>query len=85
MTKTIWKFKLSLGPQVILMPIGSMVLSAQMQDGSPTMWAICNREADNEPVDVLVVGTGFTLDMVKYPRYVGTVQDVPYVWHVFTS
>lgn len=83
--KTIYKYKLNVGPNKIDLPVGAQILTAQMQPGLGIMlWAVV------QPGSVIlgqeryfnVYGTGFILPEV-YGKYISTVQDRGLVWHVF--
>lgn len=78
----IWKFGVEVGVgQVVPMPDGAHILSAQMQDDKICIWANVEPNRSNRGRVVHVVGTGWDLD--HSGLYVGTVQAGPLVWHVF--
>ncbi len=80
--KTIWKFPLDLKEhQTVAMPSGARVLSVQMQQGTPTIWAVVNPSSEHTFRHVFVVGTGQYVPEDK--TYIGTVQMEAYVWHVY--
>lgn len=80
----VWKVTLSIGKldQIRSLPEGAKVLTAQMQAGVPTLWVLCEplRTAENRFFDVL--GTGWD-GIGPNHKYISTVQDGPFVWHVF--
>jgi hypothetical protein len=82
----IWKFPLKLSTvQCVDMPQGvspADVLDVQVQNGTICLWAMCDPDATLEQRDVYIHGTGhpFNPDGMEH---VGTVQQPPYVWHVF--
>lgn len=81
---TIWKFPLRIADKVLIeMPAGAKLLTVQMQNGSPFIWASLD---EKEPLGlrrVYVRGTGHELYPAEPHRYVGTFQQGPFVWHVF--
>lgn len=80
----IYKYFLSLGRrQTLYMPPGAVILTVQLQDQIPTLWAIVNPdEASSEARTFCIYGTGADLPE-KAERYIGTVQLNGFVWHVF--
>lgn len=81
--RTIWKFPLDLvaRPEPA-MPRGARVLTVQLQNGIPTVWAAVDPTAPVEPRPLVVVGTGNLLPNDAGP-YIGTWQADPFVFHVF--
>jgi hypothetical protein len=81
--KTIWKFSVPLTSKLIVsMPEFPRMLSCQLQNGSPMLWA--EIESDNQKCDYEFhwVGTGVDEDTSDY-EYVSTVQFGPLVFHLF--
>lgn len=62
-------------------------LDAQMQRGSLCVWMLVDPEQETVTRLFHVVGTGHELDDKWLDKviYLSTVQDGPYVWHVFVS
>lgn len=84
--KTIYKYVLELGEQFVKMPIGSVPLDVQVdaKNGAITLWALVDPQAELQEVRFDVVGTGHSLPDSCSPNfYLGTVQQGPFVWHVF--
>lgn len=80
--KTIWKYPLDLAEhQGVTMQRGAQILDVQMQDGTPTIWAVVSPAEEMVSRHVFIVGTGHYVPEGK--TYVGTVQMSGYVWHVF--
>ena len=80
---TIWKFPLELtNKQEVQMPVGANVISVDNQHGQICMWALVNDEAEKETRTFEVVGTGHYMRDIDRD-FVGTVQQGPFVWHVF--
>lgn len=84
--RAVWKFPIVLartpfGVVDPMLPRGAKLLSVQMQDGRPVLWALVDTEAQPEPRTLHVFGTGHAIP----PRheYVGTWQNPPLVWHLF--
>lgn len=79
--KTIWKFEPVLEvSQAISMPAGAEILSVQVQNGEPCIWAKVDRDAPLVPRLIEIVGTGHYAP--DHP-YIGTVQTGEFVWHFF--
>lgn len=83
---TIWKFPLArVDRQSVNVPRGARFLSAGVQAGQIVAWALVNPHAPDEVWTVLVIGTGNPIppDSLTGMAYLTTVQDGPFVWHVF--
>lgn len=86
-TRTIWKFPIDLADTITVpMPEGAKVLHVGTQQDwvHPTcLWA--EVDPDAPMVDRLFTfrGTGWTLGDVG--RYVGTVHNDPFVWHIYEA
>ena len=86
--RTIYKYQLDLVvTQVVMLPKGAEILTVQKQFrslGTETMcmWALVDPDAKAEPRTIFIQGTGFEIH-ADFKRYIATVQDGPYVWHVF--
>lgn len=82
MNKTIWKFPLDLeDSQIIDIPIGAKFLTAQVQ-GCICIWAVVDPGKVSERRRILIRGTGHPFTGSE-ERYIGTVMDRAFVWHVF--
>lgn len=82
--ETIWKYPLSgQNPEVISMPSGAVILTVQVQDGTPCLWALVETENEKEDRTLHVVGTGQPFPDAQAAHYVGTFQVGIFVWHVF--
>ena len=80
--RTIHKYPIATPLAGIAAPRGWRVLTVQMQDDVPTIWAEVNPDAVWDTHLIEVVGTGHPLP--DEPRtYLGTVQRGPLVWHVY--
>lgn len=85
MKQSIWKFDLQVeSEQIIRLPKDADILSVQIQNGAPRIWAIVNTV--NPVVDrhVYMFGTGHPFDKPD-ANYVGTIQEAQgaLIWHVF--
>lgn len=81
--RTIWKWSLDrVDVQTVNIPRGAMILSVQMQQGAPQIWALCDPTEPKVPRAFRIIGTGH--EIPGYPgAYVATVIDGQFVWHVF--
>ena len=83
--KTIWKYALeSLRPQEITLRKNAEILSAQFQNEKLCLWVLLDTGEIEETYRIHIIGTGFNIN-VKLDYYIGTVQQDPYVWHVFAE
>lgn len=83
--RTIWKFAIPIDDVAeISMPAAAEILSIQMQGGMLTAWAIVHEGSENATRRFYVVGTGNPLPTPAWSsRFLATVQDGAFVWHVF--
>jgi hypothetical protein len=84
--KTIYKYPLALTDwQQIRMPEGAEILSAQMQGEDLCLWAMVETSNKSTPRAFEVFGTGNPIhtDMGIDRRYINSVQERVFVWHVF--
>ena len=81
---TIHKYDLPIADEVFVdMPEGASVLCVQMQDGLPRLWAVVETTLPMKPRHFRVFGTGNPITKFLMGRYIGTVQDGLWVWHVY--
>lgn len=89
MKKTIWKFQLEeTSVQHIQMPVGHEILSLQMQNGVPCIWALVQPDRPKLPICIEIYGTGHDIlpELPSEKRtFVGTYQTGAFVFHVFTK
>ena len=82
--KTIYKYSISITEsQIVNMPIGSNIISLQMQNGIATMWAIVDTTESLTPVKIRIFGTGEEIPAGSVLRHIGSIQEKGYVWHIF--
>ena len=79
--KQVWKFQVGTAVTTIDLPRGAKVLHVGIQDGAVCFWASVTPTAIKQSRQFKVIGTGQHYD--REWEYCGTVQDGPYVWHVF--
>jgi hypothetical protein len=85
MSQVIWKYPLNISDsQTIMMPRGAIIITAQLQHGTPTLWAIVDPEKEKEPRKILIFGTGHEHQEIN-GVYINTVQQEQYVWHIFEA
>ena len=80
----VWKYRLVFEDDVVVvMPKGAQVLCVQMQGNVPTIWALCDPEAESVMRHFAFAGTGHERNLPG-PGYVGTVQtETGLVFHLF--
>jgi hypothetical protein len=84
--RSIFKYPIQITDvQTLSMPEAAEILTVQIQDGVPCLWAIVDTQVVNQERVIEVFGTGRPLhqDMGISRVYIGTVQERPFVWHVF--
>ena len=82
----IWKYQLEVVPQQTLeMPFSSKILTVQVQQEIPCIWALVNPGLYLVEREIRIVGTGHELDFTALAKYLGTFQELngSLVWHVF--
>lgn len=79
----IWKYTLQMQDlQTLTIPVGAKLLSLQMQEGKPQLWALVDEASPCEPRRITVYGTGQPIH--NDPGvFIGTFQYGEYVFHVF--
>jgi hypothetical protein len=81
---TIWKYHFAIAKSFdIEMPSPARVLSVQNQDGIPTMWVNVDDKAPMGKHRFYIRGTGWDCSDVVGYRFLGTIQERGFVWHVF--
>lgn len=83
--KTIWKYPLDLqDKQTVMMPEGAEILTVQMQ-GAACLWALVDSRnvLTDRVIEIFGTGNPMHSDMGVERRYIGTIQQPPFVWHVF--
>lgn len=81
--KTIYKYRLeTTGLQIVLMPAGAEILSAQLQDRAISFWAIVDSQAPLRQRCFEVLETGNSIPEGKR-TYISTVQAGLWIWHIF--
>ncbi len=84
--KTIFKYTLFVtDEQEVGMPDGAHVLSAQMQGDQLCIWALVDSEARTVNRNVRIFGTGRPVNIEGNWQFAGTVQEGPFVWHIFVE
>jgi hypothetical protein len=84
--KTIWKFNLTLTDlQYIEMPKAAEVLTIQWQNEQACLWALVNPNAEKETRYFEIHSTGNPIleSDNRERKYIGTIQQLLFVWHVF--
>lgn len=90
--KQVWKYSLDLGANFIELPQRAKVVHVGLQGGAVTMWVSVltrwmgedfNPNESAETRTFTVHGTGH--DIPYKSDYLGTVQNAPYVWHVYET
>jgi len=86
--KTVWKYRVPVADDFAIdMPVGTQVLTMQMQRGQPCIWALIDAKVDApfEQRKFRMFGTGHEIEEDIEMSYVGTFQigNGLLVFHVF--
>ena len=79
---TIHKYPLTERITQLMLPYGAQILTAQTQSGIVCLWALMDPARATQRREIEIVGTGWPMDAAER-RYIGTVQQEVFVWHVF--
>jgi hypothetical protein len=87
----VWKYPMEWGDKLNLvseshtfqMPRQAQVLTLQLQQNTPTIWALVNPQAPKETRVFATIGTSQPFPVESMNAYVGTWQHDAFVWHVF--
>jgi len=82
--QSVLKYPLQIQEEVqrVQMPVAAQVLTVQMQNGAPMLWALTFEGVPMMERTFRLVGTGWGLPAEQL-RYIATVQDGAFVWHFF--
>ena len=85
MSKTIWKYPLTIPSTLVEMPMDADILTVQMQDKNPVLWCRVNSDTKHpsESREFVFVGTGRPLPDAPSYEYIGTIQQSPFAWHLY--
>lgn len=90
----VWKYPIPFGVSMIDMLVGAKILSVGLDPNpgasSCCCWVLVDpQQGETCPVPMYVVGTGHLLPVdgprLAVLRFLGTVEDGPFRWHVFTD
>ncbi len=80
--KTVYKYRLTGKYTTTLqLPKQAQILSVQMQEGVPTLWALVDPTEELIPRYFSIVGTGWEIE--EEVTHIGTFMEGAFVWHVF--
>lgn len=86
MEQRIWKYQLEItDDQVISMPTGAEILTVQMQNGKPCLWALVDPNEETKTYRLIqIYGTGNPIPDGNR-RYISTIQifNGDLIFHVF--
>ena len=84
--KKIYKYPIEITDnQIVEMPVGAKILTVQIQNGVPCIWAMVDPEAEKEKVHIRVHGTGHNVPDSDRLEYINSIQmrGGVLVFHVF--
>lgn len=79
--KTIYKYELRSQNPSMKLPKGAEILTVQVQDGRPMLWALVDPENVLEDRFITTFGTGWEVE--GNMKYICTYMEGYFVWHVF--
>lgn len=80
----IFKYPVTIdGEFSVRMPKNSEILSVQLQNGKPYIWAKVDERYRNVDRLFAIIGTGNEMPVNFSGSFVGTFQMPPFVWHLF--
>jgi hypothetical protein len=79
--KTIYKYELRSQDASMKLPKGAEILTVQIQDGRPMLWALVNPGNVLQDRFISTVGTGWEVE--DNMKYICTYMEEYFVWHVF--
>jgi hypothetical protein len=82
--RTVWKFQMLGRAFGVQMPCGARVLTVQLQNDDPVIWALVDPLAPAETREFYMAMTGESFDAEGY-EYVGTYQAGWFVGHLFAK
>ena len=91
MSKVVWKYPLELiYEQLIDLPVDTQILSVQMQNETPTIWALVDSERPKASCRIRIAGTGHELTTADLPDdadFLGTIQfsEGQLVFHIWNT
>jgi hypothetical protein len=83
--QTIWKYQLETrvpGRQEVMLPEGSLILTAGEDEGMVALWVLVKPDAPPEPRTADLCWTGYPMPE-NAGGYYGTVRIGLLIWHVF--
>lgn len=87
MKKQIFKYELgAIDRNIIMLPLGSEILSIQVQRGVPCIWVLVNPENQKEERWFEIFGTGHEISFDVERKFIGTFQlneATSLVFHLF--
>jgi hypothetical protein len=91
--KTIYKYEIKAGLNIIDMPYSAEILTVQTQEKNSYIWALVDTEHPNEARSFFTFGTGWDMEkelanhnkVIKPYKYIGTFQlpDFGLVFHLY--
>lgn len=81
---TIYKYQFVIADKVIIkMPEGAKILSADIQNNTPTIWALVRTDGPVIERAFTIYGTGEEMNEWLLGEHIGTIQVNGFVWHIF--
>ncbi len=82
---TIWRYQLQVKDSMMVnLRVGAKIMTIALQDGIPTLWAMCDPNAPMSCRLIVCRGTGFEFAESDVGIHLGTVVTADgFVWHYF--
>ena len=83
--KKIYKYKLLTTSTTLDLPLNGNVIKVDVQNDEVCIWVLFHEEDEKntEPRKFQIVGTGEPFDAEHRLMYLDSVQQGPFVWHIF--
>lgn len=85
--KTVWKYEADVDDRICIQtPKGAEILTVAFQQYRKiTMWALVDTDAPVIDRYFMVRGTGHPVELRTDQKFLATVFDGPFVWHIWTD
>nr|DAQ23193.1 MAG TPA: hypothetical protein [Caudoviricetes sp.] len=81
--KVIYKYQLSDWSETIKMPKDAEILTAHLQGENTYIWAMVETDNPTEERTFAIIGTGNPIKYIGEYKYINTIFQGAYVWHIF--
>lgn len=78
-------YKYKIGPDKLSEYVGrfAVILKVDWQGDDLCVWCLIDDSFPESKIKFHIIPTGYEFELKSTMKYVDTIQDGPYVWHVF--